>query len=109
LRRLAEIMSTMEYVKPLTYYGALIAIIVGFVGLGFSILTLSFISVVLYIIAVIAGFLILRRYYPLVEKTPREIAVWLIVFGILSWAAIGGILVFIAGLLVLIEKEGEAA
>lgn len=99
----------MQYAKPLTYYGALIAIIIGFVSLVLSIFSWSFITIALDIIAIISGFLVLRRYYPLLESAPRDTAIWLIVFGILSWVAIGGILIFIAGLLIIIEKEGEKA
>ena len=98
-------MSTMEYVKPLTYYGAIIAIIVGFVEIVFAIFSWSFITIILAIIAIISGFLVFSRYYPLIDKAPRDTAIWLIIFGILSWSAIGGILIFIAGLLIILEKE----
>ncbi len=102
-------MSMMEYVKPLTYYGAIIAIIVGFVEIVFAIFSWNFISIALAIIAIISGFLVFSRYYPLLDEVTRDTAIWLIIFGILSWSAIGGILIFIAGLLLIIEKEGEKA
>lgn len=102
-------MSMMQYVKPLTYYGAIIAIVVGFVEIVFSIFSWDFIRIVLAIIAIISGFLVFSRYYPLLDKAPRDTAIWLLIFGILSWSAIGGILIFIAGLLLIIEKEGEKA
>lgn len=102
-------MSMMQYVKPLTYYGAIIAIVVGFVEIVFSIFSWSFITIVLAILAIISGFLVFSRYYPLLDKASRDTAIWLIIFGILSWSAIGGILIFIAGLLLIIEKEGEKA
>ncbi len=102
-------MSMMQYVKPLTYYGAIIAIVVGFVEIVFSIFSWAFITIVLAIIAIISGFLVFSRYYPLLDKAPRDTAIWLLIFGILSWSAIGGILIFIAGLLLIIEKEGEKA
>jgi hypothetical protein len=102
-------MSMMQYVKPLTYYGAIIAIVIGFVSLVFSIFSWSFITVALDIIAIISGFLVFTRYYRLLDSEPHDTAIWLIVFGILSWVAIGGILIFIAGLLLIIEKDGEKA
>ena len=102
-------MSLTQYVKPLTYYGAIIAIIVGFVEIVFSVFTWNFISAALGVLAVVAGFLVYTRYYPLLDKAPSGTAIWLIIFGILSWSAIGGILIFIAGLFLLIEKEGEKA
>lgn len=98
-------MSTMEYVKPLAYYGAIIAIIVGFVEIVFAIFSWSFITIILAIIAIVSGFLVFTRYYPLIDKAPRDTAIWLIIFGILSGSAIGGILILIAGLLIVLEKE----
>ncbi|MFX1300056.1 MAG: hypothetical protein ACFFAL_00715 [Promethearchaeota archaeon] len=95
----------MEYVKPLAYYGAIIAIIVGFVEIVFAIFSLSFITIILAIIAIVSGFLVFSRYYPLIDKAPRDTAIWLIIFGILSGSAIGGILILIAGLLIVLEKE----
>jgi hypothetical protein len=102
-------MSMIEYVKPLTYYGAIIAIIVGFVEIVFAFFSWSAITIVLAVLAIVSGFLVFTRYYPLLDKEPRETAIWLIIFGILSWSAIGGILIFIAGLLLIIEKESEKA
>lgn len=110
-------MTYMNYVKPLTFWGAIIAIIIGFIliaiqGVGLLLtgpflwlLGLSYI--VVYVIAIICAFIVWRTYYPMLETNYQATAIPLIVLGILSLAAFGGLLIFIAGILVFIEKEGE--
>lgn len=118
-------MAAIDYVKPLTRWGAIIAIIVGLVEIVYygatMAIALSWIVwlgpfwiysigsniawIVFDIIAIISGFIVWRKYYPLLDQDPKAIALWLLIFGILSWVAIGGILIFIAALLIYFEKE----
>ncbi len=113
-------MTYMNYVKPLTFWGAIIAIIIGFISIAIQgvgllltgpllwLLGLSYIVyIVVDVIAIICAFIVWRTYYPMLETNYQATAIPLIVLGILSWAAIGGILIFIAGILVFVEKEGE--
>ena len=83
--------------------------VVGFAEIVLSLFTGSLISIILGVLAVVSGFRVLTRYYPRLDKAPHENAIWLIIFGVLSWSAFGGFLIFIAGLLLLIEKERENA
>jgi hypothetical protein len=119
-------MSYMNYVKPLTFWGAIIAIIVALISIGiqgFGLLlagswlwllgpfaALSYIVyIVVDVIAIICAFIVWRTYYPMLDTNPQATAIPLIILGILSWAAFGGLLIFIAGILVFVEKEGEKA
>ncbi len=119
-------MTYMNYVKPLTFWGAIIAIIIGFISIaiqGAGLLLagpwlwllgpFAAVSYIVYIvvdvIAIICAFIVWRTYYPMLETNYKATAIPLIVLGILSWAAFGGLLIFIAGILVFVEKEGETA
>ena len=115
-------MTYMNYVKPLTFWGAIIAIIIGFISIAIQgvglwlagpfiwLLGLSYIVyIVVDVIAIICAFIVWRTYYPMLETNYKATAIPLIVLGILSWAAFGGLLIFIAGILVFVEKEGEKA
>jgi hypothetical protein len=113
----------MQYVKPLTFWGAIIAIVVGFISIAlqsFSIIGLLILGpfwiyagaavlgyIVFDVIAIICGFLVWRMYYPKLDEDPRSIAIILLILGILSWIAIGGILIFIAAILIFVEKEDK--
>ncbi|MFX0169588.1 MAG: hypothetical protein ACFE89_09585 [Candidatus Hodarchaeota archaeon] len=117
-------MSMMQYVKPLTFWGAIIAIVVGFLEIAFyglSLIPFSLLGpfwiyaaasvigyIVFSIIAIICGFLVWRRYFPMLDEDPKGIAIYLVILGILSWVAIGGILIFIAGIIIFLEKEAKA-
>ena len=116
-------MSMMQYVKPLTFWGAIIAIVVGFLSIAlqsFSLIGLLWLgpfwiyagasvltTVIFDVIAIICGFIVWRNYYPRLDKEAKEIAIMLLILGILSWVAIGGLLIFIAALLIFFEKEVE--
>ena len=122
-------MATRDYIKPLTRWGAIIAIIVGLIEVifyGASLaLALPWIAwlgpfwiysigstigwIIMAIIAIICGFITLRRYVPLLDGDPRAVAIPLIILGILCWAAIGEILIFIAAILAFFEKEIDKA
>ena len=113
----------MQYVKPLTFWGAIIAIVVGFISIAiqsFSLLGLfwlgpfwiwagaSFLAYIVFdVIAIICGFIVWRIYFPRLDEDPKAIAIILLILGILSWIAIGGILIFIAAIIIFVEKEAK--
>ncbi len=112
-------MAYENYVKLLSFWGSIIAIIAALIAIAFYSVSIALagiwavfllpsymLNIVLEIIALIAAFLVWRKYVPMLEANYQATWIPLIILGILSWAAIGGILIFIAGILVVLDKEG---
>ncbi|MFX1563438.1 MAG: hypothetical protein ACFFDP_09040 [Promethearchaeota archaeon] len=117
-------MAYFETAKLLVRYGALIGIILGIVAIAFSGLSLvasiafwawwgfsiipTVASIGLSVLSVICSFLVYTVYYPKMDKDPKGIAVYLIIFGILmmigAWG-IGGLLVLIGAILIFLDQE----
>ncbi|MFX1318414.1 MAG: hypothetical protein ACFE9D_11770 [Promethearchaeota archaeon] len=115
-------MAYEQYVRLLSFWGAIIAMILAIVSILFQgvsimlagiwaifILPSATIYIILDIIALICAFLVWRRYVPMLETDYHATWIPLIILGILSWAAVGGILIFIAGILVVLDKENVKA
>ncbi|TRO56296.1 hypothetical protein E2P64_06115 [Candidatus Bathyarchaeota archaeon] len=115
-------MAYEQYVRLLSFWGAIIAIILAIVSILFQGVTImlagiwavfvlpsAMLYIALDIVALIAAFLVWRRYVPMLETAYHATWIPLIILGILSWAAVGGILIFIAGILVVLDKENVKA
>ncbi|MFX1566238.1 MAG: hypothetical protein ACFFCH_09625 [Promethearchaeota archaeon] len=119
-------MAYENYVKLLSFWGAIIAIIVALISIAYYGITIaislpwlgplwllgiggSMVSIVLDVIALICAFLVWRKYVPMLETNYAATAIPLIILGILSWVAFGGLLIFIAGILVFLDKENVKA
>lgn len=119
-------MTMIDTAKLLAKIGAILCIVLGFVdiawrGVSLALDLLFFIGwygtfaivwdavyIGLGVVSVILGFIILRKYLPAIDEDPRNTAIYFIVLGIIAsfgslW--IGGILVLVAGILILVEKE----
>ena len=69
---------------------------------------MGIIGVGLGIVSIICGFLVWKIYYPQMDSKPKDVAIYLIIFGIIGMFGaygIGGLLILIGGILVFIEKE----
>lgn len=116
-------MSEMKkWAKLLTFWGAIIAIILGIISIVFYGIQIALWmpllgpfwlmgsigwlgTLVFDVIAVICAFIVWRIYFPRMETDYRSTGIPLIILGILSWVALGGLLIFIAGILVMVDKE----
>jgi hypothetical protein len=115
-------MAYENYVKLLSFWGAIIAIILSLLSIAYYAVNIflwmpfwgpfwliaagSFlVSIVLDIIALICAFIVWRKYVPMLDTAYTATAIPLIILGILSWVAVGGFLIFIAGILVFLDKE----
>jgi hypothetical protein len=117
------IMAYEHYVKLLSFWGSIIAIIIALISIAYYAVTLamwipllgpfwlmaagSFLATIVFdVIALICAFIVWRKYVPMLAVNYNATAIPLIILGILSWAAVGGFLIFIAGILVFLDKEG---
>lgn len=116
-------MAYEHYVKLLSFWGSIIAIIIALISIAYFAVTLAMLipwlgplwllgaggslaTIVFEIIAIICAFIVWRKYVPMLDVNYNATAIPLIILGILSWAAVGGFLIFIAGILVFLDKEG---
>lgn len=115
-----------QWANLLTFWGAILAIIIGLIsvvyyGIQIAILVpwlgplwlmgaMGWIATVAFdIIAIICAFITWRFYYPQLKTNYKATGIPLIILGILSWAAVGGFLIFIAGILVMVDQEEAKA
>jgi hypothetical protein len=111
-------MAYEQYVRLLSFWGAIIAMILAIISIAVQgvsialagiwavfILPSAMIYIALDIVALIAALLVWRRYVPMLETNYQATWIPLIILGILSWIAFGGILIFIAGILVVLDRE----
>ena len=115
-------MAYENYAKLLSFWGAIIAIILAFISIAFYgvsialagiwapfVLPSYLINIALDVVALIAAFLVWRKYVPMLETNYHATWIPLVILGILSWVAFGGLLIFIAGILVVLDKEDVKA
>ncbi len=57
------------------------------------------------IIGIVCAFIAWRIYLPRLDTDYKATGIPLIILGIISWGAIGGFLIFIAGILVLVDSQ----
>ncbi len=115
-----------NYVRLLSFWGAIIAIIISLLSIVYYGINMALflpwlgpfwlvsiggwlVNIVLDVIALICAFLVWRKYVPMLETNYAATAIPLIILGILSWVAFGGLLIFIAGILVFLDKENVKA
>ncbi len=113
-----------HWAKLLTFWGAILAIIIGIISVvyyGIQIAiwipwlgpfwlmgAMGWLGTVAFdVIAIICAFITWRIYFPRMETDYKATGIPLIILGILSWAAVGGFLIFIAGILVMVATEEE--
>ena len=118
-------MTMMDTAKLLTKIGAILCIVLGFVSIalngvsialsfgwymGFGIVW-SIIPIAFSVMSLIIGFIVYTKYLPAMDEDPHTTGIYLIILGILAalgaWY-IGGVLILVAGILILVEKESAA-
>jgi hypothetical protein len=119
-------MAYEHYAKLLTFWGAIIAIILALLQIVYYGINIAiwmplwgpfwllaagsfFVSIIFEVIAFICALIVWRKYVPMLDVSYHATAIPLIILGILCWAAVGGFLIFIAGILVFLDKEGVKA
>ncbi len=119
-------MAYENYAKLLSFWGSIIAIIIALISMAYYAINIVIwmplwgpfwllaagsylVSIIFDVIAFICAFIVWRKYVPMLDVNYHATAIPMIILGILSWAAVGGFLIFIAGILVILDKENVKA
>jgi hypothetical protein len=118
-------MSNVSTAKTLTFVGVILTIVLAFIEIGWAAVNLFFdltfyfppiidpwdiVAIIGAIIALIISFIIYIQYLPKIEVNPKNTGIYLIIFGAIGAVTayfIGGILILVAGILLMMESEGE--
>ena len=114
-------MTLTDSVKILAKAGAILAIVLGFLTMGLNGLEIiqdlvglrgtspaNLVAFSFGLVAAILGFIILGKYLAEIDSDPKTAAVNLIIFGVIAALGsyiVGGLLVFVAGLLLVLEHN----
>lgn len=113
-------MTLAEAAKLLAKAGAILSIILGFLVVGLNGLEIAqdlishhepvvsnIFGFALGLVAAILGFIILAKYLSQIDSDPSTTALYLIIFGVIAALGsllAGGALVFVAGILLVVEQ-----
>lgn len=115
-------MSEMKkWATLLTFWGAILSFILGIIQIVWSGYQLAlflpwliFLGPAVFmpagylgwaVVGIVCAFIAWRIYLPRMETDYKATGIPLIILGIIAWGAVGGFLIFIAGILVLVDKE----